>query len=148
MKASELRLGNYVDYNCCCENKITVKVESISKDKLWMIDDTKNYHCTKCGETFYNNLIDFFYPIPLTEEWLLKFGFVKHFNMFIKSYSRNEDNMVSFLGIFFEEKINSWIGYVGNNNTNFSVAINCYFSVHQIQNLYFSLTGEEMILKT
>jgi hypothetical protein len=71
-------------------------------------------------------------PIPLNEEWLLKMGFVKH----IKLYG--------------------YIGYVYNGYfiRNFqeiiilgsSVILAKIKYVHQLQNLYFALTGEELTI--
>ena len=74
-------------------------------------------------------------PIPLTEEWLLKFGF----EVINKSY--------------FELKINSIVlEYTKNLNNECYIMINesikIYIKhVHQLQNLYFALTGEELTIK-
>jgi len=73
-------------------------------------------------------------PIPLTEEWLLKFGFEKNDNnQFIL--------MEGSVDILFNKDLNGWTC----DGINFS--INMTEHVHQLQNLYFALTGEELKLK-
>ena len=75
-----------------------------------------------------------FKPIPLTEEWLFRFGFEKV-----------EDDDYLEIKLFSSLKI-LWLGYL-------AIEINGYFTalsekeqvyVNQLQNLYFALTGEEL----
>jgi hypothetical protein len=61
-------------------------------------------------------------PILLTEEWLLKFGFKKDKLVFYKDFLLYNFNDGFY---FFEMKINH---------------------VHQMQNLYFALTGKELTI--
>lgn len=66
-------------------------------------------------------------PIPLTEQWLLKFGF--------------ESSRCKFwwnLGKFLLKNRNTYFGFIG------SEIIAKIEYVHQLQNLYFALTGEEL----
>jgi predicted RNA-binding Zn-ribbon protein involved in translation (DUF1610 family) len=81
-----------------------------------------------------------FKPIPLTEEWLLKFGFE------INRQTKEENNIWKRNweeGCFEVEQIGTGF-YLWDNY--------CYGTkikyVHQIQNLYFALTGEELTSKT
>lgn len=115
MKASEIRIGNWVrGYNLIFE------LESIN-DK-WVT------HPTELGRFF----IDDLEPIQLTEEWLLKFGFEKAdeiyfiefgvYSMTIKEYEKAK--------------------YILNPETHFNYVDIEY--VHQLQNLYFALTNEEL----
>ena len=72
-----------------------------------------------------------FQPIPLTEEWFLKLGFHKY----------KGDNSDCFLNDF-ETSCNRelffWKGtYIQNIKY-----------VHQLQNIYFALTGEELTFKS
>ena len=69
-------------------------------------------------------------PIPLTEEWLLNLGFYKY----------KGDNSDCFLNGFETACNMRMLFYKGSliKNINF---------VHQIQNLYFALTGEELTIK-
>ena len=77
-------------------------------------------------------------PIPLTEEWLLKFGFEKESN---KSYSTGEEIVY---GVYKLDELtynsiqkNWWFNGVLSNQPIY---------VHQLQNLYFALTNEELTL--
>ena len=97
MKANELRIGNYVYDNLGG----VLKIKGISLDST----------------------LSHIKPIPLTEEWLLKFGL-----MSIKTelgFWNNGDAIYFSYG--FEKSIE--LKYV-----------------HQLQNLYFALTGEELTI--
>ena len=117
MKATELRIGNYVNsrrYN-------TVKVDAIMFDVLFMegIDEPES-------------LIDIS-PIPLTEEWLVKLGFESEGNMWYTTNNisyNTEDNRV----------VREQPGILGTIYN----AITRVSYVHQLQNLYFVLTGKEL----
>lgn len=88
-------------------------------------------------------------PIPLTEEWLLKMGFKKE----PMEYSKNIDlfgggKKLSFSGDYLylvdSEKKNTIPTDV---ITVWNKDVMKQFYVHQLQNLYFSLTGEELTIK-
>lgn len=72
-----------------------------------------------------------FNPIPLTEEWLIKFGFeqskvilhIRYSKKNISLITRTDSNVIYFQDL----KITS---------------------VHQLQNLYFALCGEELTITT
>jgi hypothetical protein len=70
-----------------------------------------------------------FKPIPLTEEWLLKFGFEKSKSKF---YYLNEFGVsLDFTAFIFKSCL--W------NSENVQY-------VHQLQNVHFALTSEELII--
>lgn len=124
MKANELRLGNYVDLGSRIAKIIEISHLSCVVVDLEETQDTiESYERTK--------------PIPLTEEWLLKFGFT--FRSEIVTGVRFYD-----FGSF---QVKSW------NDGSYVLFRKdiCLFSdltyVHQLQNLYFALCGEELILK-
>ena len=71
--------------------------------------------------------------IPLTEEWLLKFGFVQY--LLIWRYK----------GFTIASSLNNGYGLTGYCIENI-FPINCLY-VHQLQNLYFALTNEELTIK-
>jgi hypothetical protein len=77
-----------------------------------------------------------FDPIALTEEWLLKFGFKKDLG--------ND--------LFFDVNSNSFLIFQNNRIELLDEENNkciCFCkSVHQLQNLYFALTGEELTFKS
>jgi hypothetical protein len=78
-------------------------------------------------------------PIPLTEEWLLKFGFEEDNYTYIKGVHQK-----IFSGIMkfeFNESLKNWEFSIGRYNDLTRVEY-----VHQLQNLYYALTGEELII--
>lgn len=127
MNTQELRLGNYLQDSV---TKTTLEVIVLSKDMgiyTWVIDRSK-YPLPDGWQLE---------PIPLTEEWLLKFGFKK-----VKSDYEEAETWDFYFGILYFDMANN------------SVKINgqyCLYNipehVHQLQNLYFALTGEELTLK-
>lgn len=118
MKANELRIGNLVRNNM---NGEILKPCDVLCDGI----NTDNYEGLNYG---------FIEPIPLTEEWLLKFGFEKQHN--------EEDFDYWFKNDFLNDII--WEHSEGFcHNLNYGGDIK---HVHQLQNLYFALTNEELIL--
>ena len=75
-------------------------------------------------------------PIPLTEEWLLKFGFDRHH----KDYFNN---------VILLKEIGEWdLKLYPQGEVSSAIPMNIKIkSVHQLQNLYFALTGEELTIK-
>lgn len=117
MKTSELRLGNLVQYG-----GVTAKVSHIEKSFFYC--ESELIYFTRDGERGAK-------PIPLTEEWLLKFGFVKHGKY----------------GYFY---IDFFIVDLDMNGQFYMCDIDIHIvlkHVHQLQNLYFACTGEELTLK-
>lgn len=118
MKANELRIGNLVN------GVLTQKPYIID---AWALREMEsgNYQNSQDTET------KVFEPIPLTREWLIKFkfeGLEKDCRTFFKK------------GKFKVELTNG-----GNVYYNRNIFIS---SVHQLQNLYFALTGEELTFKS
>jgi hypothetical protein len=110
MKANELRIGNYYNQFSQIEKVSWVTFKDLAEDlnnKLW------------CK------------PIPLTEEWLFKFGFKCFFtyddyHYYLESIGLGLDRSYQPFGI-------------GNYKVEY---------VHQLQNLYFALMGEELTFKS
>jgi len=108
--ATELRIGNLILF----EDGSIIEVRGIHPSG-------KNIHDGKKWiEVFRLN------PIPLTEEWLLKFGF----KPFCNDWSKKA------LIIHTRKR-----GFVIKRS------IPIIKSVHQLQNLYFALTGTELTIK-
>ena len=102
MKANELKIGNIVS-----------------------IFGIEQHIITELKDTIYVDLN----PIPLTEEWLLKFGFEKKIGWDDLIYHvKNNVDLYEFLS--------------GYEYYDFHIK-----HVHQLQNLYFALTGEELKIK-
>ena len=114
MKANELRIGNYYYGDVLFPSEYNV----ITANDLVELDS--------------DPLDDYYQPLPLTEEWLLKFGFKKSDN-----YGNDEyrlDGYSYFRGSF----------YISDcDECGESVEINF---VHELQNLYFALTKKELTI--
>ena len=121
MEAKELRIGNWVS-----RLGYYKQIKSIEKG-CGKID------YVSVGEVFTSNQID---PIPLTEEWLKKFGFVKVAN----HYEKNCFNIYKYKDEIEIEFRND------EDDESFVIGMR-YNYVHQLQNLYFAVTGEELIIK-
>lgn len=88
-------------------------------------------------------------PIPLTEEWLLKFGFTSHRSIMeslakFEMISKNSDKN-GYWYVYFrqgDETVNDYL----HLNDLVLLKRNLMY-VHQLQNLYFALTGEELQIK-
>ena len=112
MKANELRIGNYVDYY---GNIVTIN--SVNENDVGFSDYVPIDY----------PLLTEIEPIPLTEDWLVRFGFEK-INTTWYAYKRG----VFRLNISFDvEWVNNWMGIRLKH-------------VHQFQNIYFALTGQEL----
>lgn len=135
----ELRIGNniYVCSNIPARRneKYFGEITGISKSGVeYKYDGPNLNHCT-------------FEPIPITEEWLIKLGFVKHGKeyiistefveryFFISAYYRYETGSI----------VDGWEYGCYNKKVPHHISMGKY--IHQLQNLYFSLTGEELELK-
>jgi hypothetical protein len=117
MKASDLRIGNYVYDTLGKVNKIDL--EAIT----YIVKEPHNQ----------------VKPIPLTEEWLLKFGFEKSK---VSSQFDKEKLTIQVSNELERHKkgrvyFNSW-----------AILEESIKYVHQLQNLYFALTGEELTFKS
>jgi hypothetical protein len=120
MKATELRIGNYVNKKNRFGEIEQIEIYGISARQNVYDEDDSIFGC------------DELIPILITNEWLLKFGFIKN------------------------DCDNYELEYTFKLNASFTI-INkdrCYFyidapnheikHVHQLQNLYFALTNEEL----
>jgi hypothetical protein len=114
MEANELRIGNYVSHN----SNWFYRGEEVVNFQWSESDWSALGECT----LFLEN-VD---PIPLTEEWLFKFGFNNKKDYF------TINNIISISSCFKRSYI------LGDKLTEH---IEC---VHQLQNLYFALTGTEL----
>jgi hypothetical protein len=88
----------------------------------------------KCLMIRQNSDISNLKPIPITEKWLLKFGFKKDVYNCDKTFYFEKDGI----------RINNYDGFF-LNNPNEQVGKRLFIQhVHQLQNLYHALTGEEL----
>ncbi len=124
MKANELRIGNYVEYRdernkVCAILRNHIKIEGL-KGSL-SLSDVK--------------------PIQLTEEWMLKLGFEKEF--FIDDLPIYLEKKARLETLLLDEYL-----YVNKRMPEEPwTTLRKIKYVHELQNLYFALTGEELTLK-
>lgn len=124
MKVEELRIGNLI---CRLTTTNVLEVDSISRSKDITFKDV-NDHIFMCIDGVGIK------GIPLTEEWLEKFGF--RYNNGFKTINIGVFDMV-----YKSETIEL---FYNDNLANYCAK--CKY-VHQLQNLYFALTGKELTLK-
>lgn len=124
MKAQELRIGNYIRLmlNHSDFNDICIELADFNL----IANESRNHT---------------YEPIPITEEWLLKFGFKRYVNEFRISVGEGLEFCVGDNSFFdISQEIDGEVEKV-------------YFTdifkyVHQLQNLYFAITGEELTCNT
>jgi len=83
------------------------------------------------------------YPIPLTEEILLKFGFEKKGNDFVNHRTDGDIDSVTGATMYISEFVNKEFEFVVCADTYNGYCLTIPY-LHQLQNLYFALTGEEL----
>jgi len=121
MKATDLRIGNIIYQG---EQDGDAPITSYDLNKFY---DKSIFFYTA---DFYEE----FAPTPLNEEWLLRCGFIKKISPSKTYYTKGN--------YFYEDGRLCLDG--GNENIWYVDAEVIY--VHQLQNLYFALEGEELIL--
>jgi hypothetical protein len=128
LKANELRCGNLINYLTAEGDNLETTIDW--QDLKWVTEDPNGFN--------YVHL-----PIPLTEEWLVKLGFEKFDD---DGYSIKVDNATLIIdiedfsiGVFHSEyDYNKGLYFTPNK---------CFRTVHQLQNLFFSLTETELTIK-
>ena len=89
-------------------------------------------------------------PIPLTEEWLIKLGFTNMENICWQRYVQkkwvNFDNGFFFFRVM-KHSFAWWFILEDETNTERGINMGDIQYIHELQNLYFALTGEELTQK-
>jgi len=144
MKPKDLRIGNYIKgiYETEIDrgNAIIEDVEidevvrvvvidsvGISDYSIWIEDGTREEY-------------DSFEPIPLTEEWLLKFGWGRGEYDYEYEYADN----VSLKNAVLLYDYKNQVFTLELSSDQLEIKL---YHVHQLQNLYFALTNEELETK-
>jgi len=151
MKANELRIGNYVSELVLG----IVPIFTIQRDTVWVA--VKHNTLNILGDQHYHLDISSIEPIPLTEEWLLKFGFVRDSDSMDIRYKNSDDP-----GTIYEIRLIDQSLFRGQDSGwNLQlieifdeqdesdmrfVHIKRIDHVHQIQNLFYSLSGTELTI--
>lgn len=125
LQARQLRIGNLVNF---AEDGVIFEVVGVSNDGLYVKNSEE--------ETYIE--MELFEPIPLTEECLVRFGFEFINNEFYRSQN---SELCLYLTVNKNKMIPEYNGKRLVTGYDFK-------HVHQLQNLYFALTGEELTLKT
>lgn len=119
MKAQELRIGNFVR---SWFESVSCKVEQVG-ELIYYTPLTGNEITDSCD-------VSKILPIPLTEEWILRMGFDnKHCSVNFKT--------------FYNDGFDYRIELYSDGKCLFD-ELREIQHVHQLQNLYFALTGEEL----
>jgi len=150
MKAQELRIGNLIQIELG-EREIA-KVEELT---LETGESNNQYYFLETNLLSNNSKwvdpIDFFEPIPLTEEWLLKFGFTKKRNLRgnkidISAFSWfiNNQEFLELKKYHCGDYDEGQTFYPTINYCDTNLVINY---VHQLQNVYFALRNQELTIK-
>jgi hypothetical protein len=149
MKSSELRIGNYVTIDnpqsWPALKDLPFKVQGIDlhfdesfPESTGTVTAIREDDLHPAYDSIHNQFDQFIKPIPLTEEWLLKFGFESigelnptyKLRNYLIELSIMRDHWV------FRQTINKEDSLCLSQNLH---------HVHQLQNLYFSLTGKELV---
>ncbi len=128
MDVKELRIGNWVELVVEDGDEMVdsfepvIRVDAIDYDVFY--PDKKEYYIN-ANECMVK-------PIPLTEEWLVKFGLAVDKWFIDESFKITKDEHYG------------WEIHTQNATHTKSIAFAYIKYVHQLQNLYFALTGEEL----
>lgn len=145
MKATELRLGNLV-------NTINREGEiHLPNSKVFSVQEI-GFDCILCEinkipaqeRTLPIFAVRDLCPIPLTSEWIENFGFSKGFKGC--SYLNLPGDGGQLLPFFYVNN-RMEVEYVQFMDAKEENEIKRVHFVHQLQNLYFALTGEELTIK-
>jgi len=130
MKSNELRVGNILTVG-----RYDVKVIEIHHLGVQVCDLEET-------QDTWEPYVDRIKPIPLTEEWLLNFGFLKENIILTGIAPLNLPDTFSLPNSPFSYSQGKLILTTGTGD----FCVDTKY-VHQLQNLYFELTGKELTLK-
>ena len=128
MKPEELRIGNWI-----------YDMVELSDRQVWGVKPDRRNHIM-INDTEYEMVS----PINLTPEWLEKFGFGK--------FKKDDDQFISpccdyaILGDFPKDGFYIFNHSEVDGSTDW-IRTNRIHHVHQLQNLFYALTGEELTSK-
>jgi hypothetical protein len=120
---NQVRIGNFVDFRGEIETVYAIRNSGVD----FYRGKTKN------GVIMQSYVWEAIKPIPLTEDWLLKFGFSEIGGCNEKDFTNGDYNIfINSLG-----EVNFWFFREGDWYQKLDY-------VHQLQNLYFALTQREL----
>lgn len=128
IKANELRIGNYITYLDDIYVVNGIAYEELNPNK-WRISFK-----TLDGKLGNAKSVDWIEPIPLTPEWMEMMGFVEDKQHECYVIWESESHVAI-------EYFDGFVHLVGHTSAQPMEHIQY---VHQLQNLYFALSGEEL----
>ena len=128
MKAEELRIGNWVNYKYWNPEPHNEQYLFQSVEIIGFLKD--QFYFNFKGRKEVEKVSDL-HPIPLTEDWLLKFGFVS--NPYQDRYEKGDIDVECD-----KTKGETILWLAGAPYIKY---------IHQLQNLFYALTGEELTIK-
>lgn len=126
MNAKELRIGNYVTSEQANEYYEILTIVELDCELIIAEDEG--------GICFRNKDIK---PIIITDKWLFKLGFNKINHIHGYDFFTLHNSKINKCNIDIYDKNTKYMGYS---------VLHCEY-VHQLQNLYFALTGKELEIK-
>jgi hypothetical protein len=137
MEARELRIGSWVNSEEYGDYQI-VALAILSEDNC------SAFKCTGCCPKA--SKVKELNPILITKEWLLRFGF-KYTPCGISGA-----DMWQGMGFWELNNDSIYLTLRGQKNPKYGLKLSGYFNseylyVHQLQNLYFTLTGKELTIQ-
>lgn len=142
MKIQELRIGNYlmqIDQN---KEKEITEVWGIINDVINPLVN-ENYHGGAFGQKRYYQGWNY-EPIPLNEDWLLKFGMEYYDGFSNQRFIRLNKHECDFSKLTYSHK-EGLLRFTNGEDKGTSLIPYVKY-VHQLQNLYYALTGEELTI--
>lgn len=135
MKASELRIGNFLEFSNGIQPTKTITVGRRFFSSASIEKEDGDFEITS-----------YYRPLKITEDWLFKYGFTSHNNN-IYSKPFNDLNLKKLVVYKYDDRATKWgIGfadyYTGKETSELLPTEIEY--VHQLQNLWYCLVGSEL----
>lgn len=133
IKPNELRIGNIIGWRTGFGGLIIGQAFEVHADKIAISSAVPEGE--EGGQGFMK--IAGIEPVPLTPEWLERCGFLAHKNGLLVAN-----------GVFIEHKPPRFVTLFYSDGTSYARPMGKHIEyLHQLQNLYFDLTGEELTIK-
>jgi len=134
MKATELRIGNNVSVEK--DSFVVTGINQMFNDEPYEIQ-------LKGSDDLFQDVgIEDINPIPLTKEWITKLGG----NLYPDGCYLSVTNLKAELHFDFYDRTDEIVTTLKSSFSD--LILDRIYFVHQLQNLYFALTGEELHLES
>lgn len=129
MEAREFRVGNLVNWIRNDDSVEAVSIYNITRTTVRCYTEIEELEEVLLSYGEIN-------PIHLTEEWLIRFGF---------KYEDGKYCTTNWTGLFLKFEL-QWNIKRSTNSGEHLILLGIQY-IHQLQNIYFALTGEELEIK-